>query len=105
MIRLWRDLSILQRNDGNESEKCKSLFRNTQEVQGILNRISAHSSIPPLKTFRRPGSMMYSIEWIRRHGLGGRSTKGGSGGLVTSNNVGGGGASWGDETRTNVEVR
>ncbi len=106
MIRLWRDLGMLQPNDG--PVKCRDLFQNTEELERILSNISAHDKISRKKF--KPGnirtSIIKSISHSFSHGV---SSKGS--GLttdhkdLTSNKIGGGGASWGDEIRTNIEVR
>ncbi len=106
MIRLWRDLGILQPNDG--PVKCRDLFQNTEELERILSNISAHDKISRKKF--KPGSIrISSIKSISRGFSRGLLSKGSE--LtpdhkdLTGNKIGGGGASWGDEIRTNIEVR
>ncbi len=108
MIRLWRDLGVLQPND--EPEKCRDLFQNTEEVDRKLRNISAHSKTSQKKFFQAGRSSRLSIRWHMSRALGrGLSSKGSGLTTVHKDLVGnkdiGGGASWGDESRTNFEVR
>ncbi len=97
MIRLWHNLGVLQPNDG--PLKFPDLFENTIEIERVLrSRGSVRGKIKPEKI--RAASIMGPIQRGFSRGISSEDNN------FTSdprNLIGG--TSWGDDTRTDIEVR